>query len=127
MIATAAALLIYRHQVPIFPARSSRRFWNTFMTARPGSHLLIPQGSRLIGQYDSQVAFGPVPRVLLVWNRLMPDGASIINSNAFRGLIARLLRSGGWRRLPLGPIVSGAAALSTLLPVLIGTEIGSSA
>ncbi len=23
-----------------------------------GSHLLIPQGSRLIGQYDSQVAFG---------------------------------------------------------------------
>lgn len=43
-----------------------------------GSHLLIPQGSRLIGQYDSQVAFGQ-SRVLLVWNRLiMPDGTSIV-------------------------------------------------
>ena len=31
-----------------------------------GRHLLIPQGSRLLGQYDSQVAFGQ-RRVLLVW------------------------------------------------------------
>lgn len=43
-----------------------------------GSYLLIPQGARLIGQYDSQVAFGQ-SRVLLVWNRLMmPDGTSIV-------------------------------------------------
>ena len=28
------------------------------MTARPGAFLLIPQGSRLIGQYDSQVGSG---------------------------------------------------------------------
>ncbi len=43
-----------------------------------GSHLLIPQGARLIGQYDSQVAFGQ-RRVLLVWNRIvMPDGTSIV-------------------------------------------------
>ena len=33
-----------------------------------GRFLLIPQGARLIGQYDSQVAFGQ-KRVLLVWNR----------------------------------------------------------
>ena len=38
-----------------------------------GKQRLIPQGARLIGQYDSQVAFGQ-SRVLLVWNRIMlPD------------------------------------------------------
>jgi type IV secretion system protein VirB10 len=40
--------------------------------------LLVPQGSRLLGQYDSQVAFGQ-RRVLLVWTRIvMPDGSSIM-------------------------------------------------
>lgn len=43
-----------------------------------GDFLLIPQGARLIGQYDSRIAFGQ-SRVLLVWTRLiMPDGASIV-------------------------------------------------
>jgi type IV secretion system protein TrbI len=43
-----------------------------------GKFLLIPQGARLIGQYDSQVAFGQ-KRVLLVWNRIMlPNGKSIV-------------------------------------------------
>ncbi|RTM05658.1 MAG: TrbI/VirB10 family protein [Hyphomicrobiales bacterium] len=42
-----------------------------------GSVLLIPQGSRLIGTYDSVVAFGQ-KRALLVWQRIvMPDGSSI--------------------------------------------------
>ena len=35
-----------------------------------GQYLLIPQGSRLIGEYDSEVAFGQ-RRVLLVWTRLI--------------------------------------------------------
>ena len=39
------------------------------MTARPASYLLIPQGSKLIGIYDSQISFGQ-SRVLLVWTRL---------------------------------------------------------
>lgn len=39
--------------------------------------LLIPQGSRLIGRYDSRVTFGQ-RRVLLVWTCLiLPDTASI--------------------------------------------------
>ncbi len=39
---------------------------------------MIPQGARLIGQYDAQVAFGQT-RALLVWNRLiMPNGRSIV-------------------------------------------------
>jgi type IV secretory pathway VirB10-like protein len=42
-----------------------------------GRILLIPQGSRLIGAYDSVVAFGQ-SRALLVWERIvMPDGSSI--------------------------------------------------
>ena len=42
-----------------------------------GRYLLIPQGSKLIGRYDSQVAFGQ-RRVLLVWTRLiLPDTSSI--------------------------------------------------
>ncbi|TIM40779.1 MAG: TrbI/VirB10 family protein [Mesorhizobium sp.] len=42
-----------------------------------GNILLIPQGSRLIGVYDSVVAFGQ-KRALLVWQRiLLPDGSSV--------------------------------------------------
>lgn len=43
-----------------------------------GSLLLIPQGTRIIGQYDDSVSFGQ-RRVLLVWNRLiLPNGRSIV-------------------------------------------------
>ena len=43
-----------------------------------GRILLIPQGSRLIGDYDADVAFGQ-NRILLAWNRLiLPDGRSIV-------------------------------------------------
>jgi type IV secretion system protein VirB10 len=42
-----------------------------------GRTLLIPQGARLIGSYDSVIAFGQ-SRALLVWRRIvMPDGSSI--------------------------------------------------
>ncbi len=42
-----------------------------------GRTLLIPQGSRLVGKYDSQVAYGQ-NRALIVWTRIiMPDGRSI--------------------------------------------------
>lgn len=43
-----------------------------------GSLLLIPQGTRIIGAYDTGVSFGQ-RRVLLVWNRLIfPNGRSIV-------------------------------------------------
>lgn len=42
-----------------------------------GRKLLIPQGSRLIGSYDSVVAFGQ-KRALVVWQRIiLPDGSSV--------------------------------------------------
>ena len=49
-----------------------------------GQHLLIPQGARLYGAYDSQIANGQ-NRALLVWHRLLlPNGRSI-QLNRMRG------------------------------------------
>jgi type IV secretory pathway VirB10-like protein len=46
-----------------------------------GRILLIPQGARLIGSYDSVVAFGQ-RRALVVWQRIvMPDGSSLAIDN----------------------------------------------
>lgn len=87
-----------------------------------GRHLLIPQGSRLLGRYDSQVAFGQ-RRVLLVWSRLvLPDTASIaldrlpgIDPAGYAGLEDGV--DWHWDRLLAG------AALSTLLGV--GAELAA--
>ncbi len=47
-----------------------------------GQYVLIPQGARLIGRYDSVIAFGQ-SRALLVWSRLIyPDGGSILIDEA---------------------------------------------
>lgn len=47
-----------------------------------GATLLIPQGARLVGSYDSVVAFGQ-RSALIVWQRiLLPDGASLRLDNA---------------------------------------------
>ncbi|WKA26438.1 TrbI/VirB10 family protein [Bradyrhizobium roseum] len=46
-----------------------------------GEHLLLPQGTRLFGKYDSVVAFGQ-KRALVVWTRLiLPNGNSIVIEN----------------------------------------------
>jgi type IV secretion system protein TrbI len=87
-----------------------------------GRARLIPQGARLIGTYDSQVAFGQ-SRVLLVWNRLiMPNGRSIVlerqpgaDAAGYSGLEDEV--DNHWKQL------LGAASLSTLLAV--GTEVNS--
>jgi type IV secretion system protein TrbI len=87
-----------------------------------GRALLIPQGARLIGTYDSQVAFGQ-SRVLLVWTRLiMPNGRSIVlerqpgaDAAGYSGLEDEV--DNHWKEL------LGAAALSTLLSM--GTEVNS--
>ncbi|MEL1262842.1 TrbI/VirB10 family protein [Pseudoxanthomonas putridarboris] len=87
-----------------------------------GRHLLVPQGSRLIGQYDSQVAYGQ-RRVLLVWTRLIrPDGSSLVLDRLPATDVAG--QSGvedrvdwHWRRIFAG------AALSTLIG--IGAELAA--
>jgi type IV secretion system protein TrbI len=53
---------------------------NVFDTVT-GEYLLIPQGSRLIGKYDSIIAFGQT-RALVVWNRIiLPNGNSVTIDN----------------------------------------------
>ena len=42
-----------------------------------GKHLLIPQGSRLVGSYSSEVVYGQ-SRVLVAWQRIVfPDGKAM--------------------------------------------------
>jgi len=49
---------------------------NVFDTAN-GAYLLIPQGSKLFGVYDSRVVYGQ-SRVLVAWNRVIfPDGSAV--------------------------------------------------
>jgi type IV secretory pathway VirB10-like protein len=87
-----------------------------------GRYLLIPQGTRLIGRYDSQVSFGQ-RRVLLVWTRLiLPDTSSIaldrlpgIDPAGYAGLEDGI--DWHWDRILAG------AALSTLLGV--GAELAA--
>ena len=51
---------------------------NVFDSAS-GRTILVPQGARLIGRYDSVVAFGQ-SRALLIWQRIVfPDGSSATN------------------------------------------------
>ncbi|MGY4622874.1 TrbI/VirB10 family protein [Bradyrhizobium sp. USDA 4486] len=87
---------------------------------------LVPQGARLIGTYDSQVAFGQ-SRVLLVWTRLiMPSGRSIVlerqpgaDAAGYSGLQDEV--DNHWKEL------AGAAALSTLLAVGSEMNLGADA
>lgn len=85
-----------------------------------GRSLLIPQGSRLIGSYDSVVAYGQ-SRALVVWQRIiLPDGSSIridnvpaTDTQGYAGLTDKIDRH-TWQLLK-------GVALSTLLGV--GTEL----
>jgi len=87
-----------------------------------GRQLLVPQGSRLIGDYSSDVGFGQ-RRVLLAWNRIiLPDGRSMVlerqpaaDPSGYAGLEDGV--DYHW-----GGVVK-AALVSTLLGV--GSELGS--
>ncbi|MCK1450516.1 TrbI/VirB10 family protein [Bradyrhizobium sp. 35] len=89
-----------------------------------GRARLIPQGARLIGSYDSQVALGQ-SRVLLVWTRLIvPNGRSIVlerqpGADAQATLVLRT------KSTIIGRNCWGPPLFSTLLS--IGTEVNSGA
>jgi type IV secretion system protein TrbI len=57
---------------------------NVYDTAT-GMYLLVPQGSRLIGQYDSRVSYGQ-EGVQVVWNRIIYPDASAVDLNGMAGL-----------------------------------------
>jgi len=86
-----------------------------------GQYVLIPQGSRLIGRYQSEVSFGQ-NRALVTWDRIIfPDGSSIIisapgaDAQGFAGLSDRTDHH--WDRVFI------AAGLATILGV--GAELGA--
>jgi type IV secretory pathway VirB10-like protein len=104
------------------PGQITAQITENVFDSPTGRLLLVPQGARLIGVYDSQVAFGQ-SRVLLVWTRLiMPNGRSIVlerqpgaDAAGYAGLEDEV--DNHWGEL------LKAAALSTLLAV--GTELGA--
>jgi type IV secretory pathway VirB10-like protein len=59
---------------------------NVFDTAT-GRYLLIPQGSRLIGKYDSRISYGQ-DGVQVVWDRIIFPDASSVDINGMVGLDA---------------------------------------
>jgi len=87
-----------------------------------GQHLLIPQGTKLLGRYDSEIDAGQ-SRALVVWNRLiLPDGSSLvidslpgIDLSGETGLRDKVDRHRG--------TLLGAALLSSILSV--ASELGS--
>ena len=64
------------------PGQISAQVTGDVYDSPSGRYLLIPQGARLLGEYDSRIASGQ-SRLLLVWTRLiLPDGRSIVLERA---------------------------------------------
>lgn len=105
------------------PGQITAQVTSSVYDSPTGKILLIPQGTRVIGQYDNGVGFGQ-KRILLVWNRLIfPNGRSIVlerqpgaDAEGYAGLQDGV--DYHWGEL------FKAAALSTLLS--IGSQMGSS-
>ncbi|MBZ9973848.1 MULTISPECIES: TrbI/VirB10 family protein [unclassified Mesorhizobium] len=105
------------------PGQISAQVTENVYDSPTGRSLLIPQGTRIVGQYDSAIGSGQ-RRVLLVWNRLIfPDGRSMVlerqpgaDTQGYAGLEDAV--DYHWREL------FKAAALSTVLSV--GAQAGSS-
>ncbi|MER9713277.1 TrbI/VirB10 family protein [Mesorhizobium sp. M0174] len=105
------------------PGQITAQVTESIYDSPTGRTLLIPQGTRVIGQYDNGIGFGQ-RRVLLVWSRLIfPNGRSIVlerqpgaDAQGYAGLEDGL--DYHWAEL------FKAAALTTILSV--GAEAGSS-
>ena len=90
-----------------------------------GQWVLIPQGARLVGKYDSVVAFGQ-RRALVIWNRIVfPDGSSVeldhmpaTDASGYSGVADRVDRH-TWQLLK-------GIGLSTLLGVATQLSLGGS-
>lgn len=102
------------------PGQISAQVTQNVYDSPTGRILLIPQGARLLGEYDSEISAGQ-NRVLLAWNRLiLPDGRSIqlgsqpgVDPAGMAGLQDRI--SHHWGNM------LRAAAISTLFGV--GSEL----
>lgn len=112
-----------------------------------GRHLLIPRGTRLVGEYDHRVAWGQ-KRVLLAWHRLiLPDGTSLaidglpgVDTAAMTGLRDRVdhhfvrtfgsalllsaVSAGAQLSQPQESADGGAPSARQLVAAAIGQELG---
>ncbi|QCI95641.1 TrbI/VirB10 family protein [Novosphingobium sp. EMRT-2] len=120
---------------------------NVFDTAT-GRYLLIPQGSRLVGAYDSNPVFGQT-RALIAWQRIVfPDGKAIdlgampgsdsagyagfhdqVNAHWFRIFGSALLMSGVTAGVTLsqpqtGLNANGTMSASQALSQALGQQLG---
>jgi len=115
-----------------------------------GRYLLIPQGSRLVGSYSSDVAYGQ-HRVLVAWQRIVfPDGKAMdlgampgadsagyagfsdkINNYYFRTFASAILMSGIIAGASLSQpnsntgYVNGAPSASQVLSESLGQALGT--
>ena len=87
-----------------------------------GRILLIPQGARLVGDYDSEIAAGQ-ERVLLAWDRLILPGGRSIRLDRQPGTDARGMAGLSDRTDHHWGSMLRAALVSTLLGV--GADLGS--
>ncbi len=115
--------------------------------SKSGNDILIPQGSKLLGTYDSQVAYGQ-SRVLIVWTRVifpndqyidlqgMP-GADLtgfagltdqVNNHYFRiygsALLMSLFSAGMQLSQPQSSSVNGAPTNQQIIAGAMGQELG---
>ena len=83
---------------------------NVFDTVS-GNHLLLPQGTKVVGQYDSRIVYGQ-ERMLIVWTRLiLPNGKSMslegmpgVDLSGAAGLTDQVNHH--WGRLVTGVVLS---------------------
>jgi type IV secretion system protein VirB10 len=86
-----------------------------------GRYLLLPQGSKVVGTYDSAVIYGQ-ERVLVVWSRvILPNGESLVLDNmpgvdlsGYAGL--RDTVNHHWARLLGAVVLSSVLNIGTRLP-----------
>lgn len=116
----AAALITGIHSD--LPGQITAQVTENIYDSPTGRILLVPQGTRVVGQYNNSVQYGQ-SRILLVWNRLIfPNGRSIVlerqpgaDAEGFAGLQDGV--DYHWWEL------AKAAGLSTLLSV--GAELAT--
>lgn len=113
-----------------------------------GKHLLIPQGSRLVGMYSSDVAYGQ-SRVLIAWQRIVfPDGKAMdigsmpggdsagyagfkdkVNNHYFRVFASAFLMSGVTAGIAMSQddgsnSVNGRPTASSAMSEALGQQLG---
>jgi type IV secretion system protein VirB10 len=87
-----------------------------------GRYLLLPQGTKAIGTYDSRVAYGQ-ERVLVVWTRLLrPDGSTLslegmpgVDLSGYAGLTGKV--NNHYVRLLTGVVLGSILGASSQIAV----------